>query len=789
MGSNDERERDRSGSTKKHKNKKKNRNKKAPLPAATELPPGLDREDEARPTAVEAFLVEAADRLAAIVDHAEDETQHFSEQLASRRAEIEQSTRQLLDNIHAAQHHVETQSSELQAAAHAHQDAIVAATDAVTARSRAVDQLLQDVITQARAQLADELAQASSVREELSSHRAEIERSTRQLLDDIHAAQHRVETQSSELQAAAQAHQNAIAAATDAVTERSVAVDQPLQDVTTQVQGQGNETRNVLESESDRHDDNGSVPWGPSAADPPDADGAEPRPTAVDPARQLEPSGAVASAVAPPVVRDLGARRGPGRPVNVALSLSALNASVDTLARSAADGTMRFELIHAAREGTSASFLRLSIWDISGWWECHDLPVRADCLEPRSIVLGIGEVKEALGALFKYGDASDLILHVDSAVTIGTVLLPPRGSREPQLSWNRKGVERIDLQSAGRTDVFLETQLGRLTVPSRLVSLMRSRRAMSTELVTIDDQPCLCAHVAGPSERTKVTLLAPLSGPGGTADDAQVAERRATRGDEITQLVQALSPDTSPEDLETIVRTGVGYARRLAAAHPGLPNELIEELIRDGTEAMRAAAAGNPSVDAAACERAAADTSPVVRSAIAGNPAIGATHLGRLITDDVPQVRAGAATNANTSPDALEQLALDPDALVRIAVAAHPNTPVDALVSLARDPDQSVCGAVAQNPNCPEDTLSELVSVVPEVVLSSHRAPAALLKAGSLISEPRLRAIVAANPATPAKRLEAMARDDDPQVARSIMENPSTPPGTRRRLRGQLDAT
>ncbi len=150
-------------------------------------------------------------------------------------------------------------------------------------------------------------------------------------------------------------------------------------------------------------------------------------------------------------------------------------------------------------------------------------------------------------------------------------------------------------------------------------------------------------------------------------------------------------------------------------------------------------------------------------------------------------MRASAAWNPTCTAELLAQLATDPDSTVRGAVAGHENLTVDVLVALARDPDLDVCAAVAQNPLCPSDVLGDLVGIVPHSVLANPSAAKALLVAGSVVDQPRLRATVARNPATPPKRLRKLANDDDADVLAGVADHPQAPKAARRRARQRLD--
>ena len=157
--------------------------------------------------------------------------------------------------------------------------------------------------------------------------------------------------------------------------------------------------------------------------------------------------------------------------------------------------------------------------------------------------------------------------------------------------------------------------------------------------------PCLSARLGESPANPTLTVIAPLKELG-EHDDPTPHERRDTPGNEVAQLVGALSATSTSEELERILKVGVGYARRKAAAQPALEPELIHDLICEGTEVMRAAAAANPAISADDADRATADTAPAVRAAIAANASIPLAGLTQLAADPVASVRAQVASNA-----------------------------------------------------------------------------------------------------------------------------------------------
>ncbi len=511
-------------------------------------------------------------------------------------------------------------------------------------------------------------------------------------------------------------------------------------------------------------------------------------PVAVGPApAALQPSAALATASRTEASQESMAGQVRRRPLKVRASLAALAASTEVLARYAADERVRIETVHVAAGGRADSFLRLTAYNLSGWWEYHDVPAQSDAKTPQSAEVDLGELANALQLERQQAGDTEIVVEMDGDLTIGNTLLLARPESDPVLPYHRERIEHVDLSAADRSGLSVETQIGRVSIPPRLVSFLRTRNYRSSEILSVEGEPCLAAQIAGPTDGTAATIITRLGAEGATLDES-AEERRTSAGTEVTQLVRALSPDTTGEELEQILHAGVGYARRRAAAHPALPPAVIHGLINDGTEAIRAAAASNPSADETSCTLAAADGSEIVRAALAANPAVTAEYLAELAADPVAHVREHAATNVGATQDVLAKLAEDADSSVRAAAAAHPGIEPEQLSVLAHDPDSRVCAAVAGNPSCPPELLSELLALVPDAVLANPSAPAAALAAGSRIDARRLRTAVAANPATPAKQLQALARDGDPEVVRAVAENPSTPANVRRRARRRLSS-
>ncbi len=461
-------------------------------------------------------------------------------------------------------------------------------------------------------------------------------------------------------------------------------------------------------------------------------------------------------------------------------SRSQIVASLGELRRTSADGWVKVEVVHRASQGQAVASLRLTVQDVFGGSEYHDVPGRVSSGMRHSILVDAGELLQATQADPTPDDS--LPISLDGDITVGTVLVLGRDVPVHELTGDRRKIERVELPAPSGDGVQLDTLAGRFVVPSRVASAMRSRRAQEIDLIMVGEQPCLSARVPGPTAAVTATIETPLlSGPADVPESA--IERRNLSESPIDQLVRALSVGSSPDELVTIVTHGVGYARRRAVAHPALPPDVIIAVLNDGTEAMRTAAAANPSIPPSAIEQAVSDAAPAVRAAVAVNPNVPPAQLFTLLRDDSAQVRLSVARNQALEPGMLVLLADDDDATVRAAVATHASCPVEVLVELAGDQFTGVCAGVAAHPNCPAETLEQLLSIVPEVVLSNPRSPEHVLVAGSQVTSPMLRAAVAANPSTPGRELQTLARDADRTVVSALAENPNAPANVRRKAK------
>src|SRR4029079_17811153 len=201
-----------------------------------------------------------------------------------------------------------------------------------------------------------------------------------------------------------------------------------------------------------------------------------PPPAPVEATAALQTPGSVSTALA---TEPLGSTT----PVVVQASRAQMIASLTQLARSAADGWVRVEVAHSSESGQATSALRLTVWHGSGWWEYHLLPGVASAPARPSVVVDLAELLQAVELDRHSGDL--LEIGVAGDVTVGTVLVLGRTSPIPGLAGERRKIERVHLGRATGDGLVLDSQIGRLVVPSRLASFLRSRRAEEIDLVTI----------------------------------------------------------------------------------------------------------------------------------------------------------------------------------------------------------------------------------------------------------------------------------------------------------------
>ena len=446
----------------------------------------------------------------------------------------------------------------------------------------------------------------------------------------------------------------------------------------------------------------------------------------------------------------------PAGPVTVVAPLSGLTGLVEELARTG-NTSVRISIAHSAANPASSTCVQLVTYDTAGWWKCGEVPVAGGKDLAASVVVDLEELREALEVTGRFGESTDVHITLDNGATIGNHLLLAQPSDDvPLLDGDRRPIEHIDLDSSKRLGLVLETQAGRLFVAPELLGYLRHRKAAAAQLVSIGGFPYLSTQVRTVAGNQEMTIVGRLLGLGEN-DEPTVIERRSTPGNEVTQLVNALSLDATPAELEHILKVGVGYTRRRAAAHPALPPEVIDDLINDGTEAMRAAAASNISISAEAIELAIADTSAVVRAAARVQSVPSCRGCGATCsTIRFPtcarisrRTRRQPGISSTSSPKITTRRCVPRSHLERTS----PPRPCSRSRAI---PTEWCAKRSRRTPRCPPEVLSELVSIVPGSVLANPNAAPSLLVAGSTVNVSRLREAVARNPATPAKGLRKL---------------------------------
>lgn len=480
---------------------------------------------------------------------------------------------------------------------------------------------------------------------------------------------------------------------------------------------------------------------------------------------------------------------------------------VGGLANASPHQLVRLSLTRAAGQPEGYGHLALITYDERGWWEHNG--VAAQVSEPFAPVEAAVRLHE-LAAVLKansgpLGAMEPEIEFLARGVVVdgSTVTAAADDSLVPSLPKVSMPVDEFSIPgevNVRASALSIETQVGRIGLSLDLVRHFVERGITYGRVVETVSAAGTSEEAPYVSAETTVPVRGPLApivlgevdvlrqGESTLGGDGPVLEeRRDARGDEVAQLLMATSPTTPANDLLRLFDVGVGYVRRRVAAHARLPVQVINTISREGTEALRASAASNPSLPEEAAQRLHQDESPLVRAALACNRATPEILLARLGSDAVPQVRAGAAGNPRTPIGLLETLAGDVDPIVRQGAGGNVALPPKTLRRLAGDEDESVCAAVAGNPRCPADMLQELGHVLPQHVLGNPSAPARLLAAGAMASDPELRLKVARNRATSAEVLKKLASDPDDRVLAALLEHKSTPRRVRRQIEEKLD--
>jgi hypothetical protein len=431
---------------------------------------------------------------------------------------------------------------------------------------------------------------------------------------------------------------------------------------------------------------------------------------------------------------------------------------------------VRVEPRRRMKDGLLLTVLRLTVRDLEGWWDVRDVPARARSIAVVPSVVAMDELVEVLAGIARFDEASEVDLSFGDSFTVGghrlrrydPVLLPA----PPESNGT---VVRLNLGAAADRGLVVALTDGWAMVPPVLVAHLRAEGLTEVEVTVDDEYPVLVARTAHAGHAGAARTVAVL---GRSEDDDPELDRRTTGANAVTHLLTVLTPETSADELERMLKVAVPYVRRRAAAHPNLPAPLVGTILAEDEEPMRVAAASNPSIEEHQSAAAADDRSELVRASLAANAAIPPDLLARLAFDPVPRVRAHAVHNPMAAPDLLARLANDEDGDVRAAVVRREDVAAGLLRQLAADSDPLVSSAVASHPACPPDVLEELVAVAPFEVLSNPSAPKSLLAAAALLDSPELRARVATNPATPAATRKRLARDHDVAVRAALAMGP-----------------
>ncbi|MFN8028438.1 MAG: hypothetical protein U0W40_19390 [Acidimicrobiia bacterium] len=427
---------------------------------------------------------------------------------------------------------------------------------------------------------------------------------------------------------------------------------------------------------------------------------------------------------------------------------------------------VRIEARRRVKDGMLLTALRLAVRDHEGWWDIRELPARSRSVDTMSVVVEVGELVEVVAGIVRFDKESELDITVDGGVTVaGRRLDALRGDLVPVPPDPGGPVTPVNLGAARGDSLVVPIAGGWAVVPPVLMAHLRAGSFTDVALADSGDVPVLRARSADPADPDAAQCVAVLHR---SADDDPNVDRRTTAASAVTHLLAALAPDTPAEDLERMLKVGVPYVRRRAAAHPNMPSALVQAIVQNDDDAMRAAAAANPTIPVAAAQAAVTDPVAAVRAALGANPVVPEALLARLSFDPVAHVRANVAGNPSASAEVLAQLAADEAPEVRATVAARTDVDLALLRALGDDVDPFVCAIVAANPRTEPDVLEHLVSVAPVEALSNPSAPEALLSAAALLDNPELRLAVATNPATPAAVLKRLARDRDESVRTAV---------------------
>ena len=174
-----------------------------------------------------------------------------------------------------------------------------------------------------------------------------------------------------------------------------------------------------------------------------------------------------------------------------------------------------------------------------------------------------------------------MTIGLDRDLTLGNYLLLAHPDADV-LSLPGDGItlERVDVRQNRTQGAVLETQAGRLFASPELLARLRRLATSDGELVMLDGIPHLFASAAVDHAAT-INVVARMQELG-EHDEPSLAERRQGTTSEVTLLLRALSAGSTSDELELVLKVGVGFIRRRAAAHPALDPEIVRDLVRRG---------------------------------------------------------------------------------------------------------------------------------------------------------------------------------------------------------------
>lgn len=233
----------------------------------------------------------------------------------------------------------------------------------------------------------------------------------------------------------------------------------------------------------------------------------------------------------------------------------------------------------------------------------------------------------------------------------------------------------------------------------------------------------------------------------------------------------ARDPQTRPEKLARLARSGNPTIRRLVASNPSTPATALSELATDHDAAVVIAVAGNRLSPAAVLEDLSRSNNSGVREVAAANPATPVAVLAEIVKARSTSDREKLAVAANPSASAatLSELRMtryfkssDIKHRMLVTVASNPSASEDTLRHLFRRDEKSptqqeINRAIAGNPTAPLDTRAELfgMDAYREVVLASEPRQA---------SKSRIASARAASN----RVAELLAQSPDPEVRRAV---------------------